>query len=133
MQYWASDVAGLIETLPPLFDFIKRLSDVGSNSAKNMYGCQKGTPTRLSLFLYRFSISRNLFQRKNTLDVVIENRPTNKPKAEIGLFSIFDVDILHVVAVLFSKSSLLWSAVTIFDSLLTSNIYYFTCLVIFTF
>lgn len=48
MQYWASDVAGLTETLPPLFDFIKRLSDVGSISAKNLYGCQKGTSSLLS-------------------------------------------------------------------------------------
>ena len=54
MQYWASDVAGLIETLPPLFAFIKRLSDVGSISAKNMYGCQKGmsTPPIVSSFVY---------------------------------------------------------------------------------
>ena len=42
MQYWASDVAGLEETLPPLFDFISRLAKSGERAAANLYGCKKG-------------------------------------------------------------------------------------------
>ena len=43
MQYWASDVAGMDETIPPLFDFIERLAKSGEGAAKSMYRCQKGT------------------------------------------------------------------------------------------
>ena len=42
MQYWASDVAGLEETLPPLFDFIARLAHSGERAAKSLYGCDRG-------------------------------------------------------------------------------------------
>ena len=42
MQYWSSDVAGLDETLPPLFEFISRLAKSGERAAKDLYGCRKG-------------------------------------------------------------------------------------------
>jgi hypothetical protein len=42
MQYWASDVAGLADTLPPLFEFIKRIAHTGHTTAKSMYGVKKG-------------------------------------------------------------------------------------------
>ena len=42
MQYWSSDVAGLEETLPPLFEFISRLAKSGERAAKDLYGCRKG-------------------------------------------------------------------------------------------
>jgi hypothetical protein len=42
MHYWASDVAGLADTLPPLFEFIQRIAQTGHTTAKSMYGVQKG-------------------------------------------------------------------------------------------
>ena len=42
MQYWASDIAGLTETLPPLFAYIKRVTHTGATTALNTYGCKKG-------------------------------------------------------------------------------------------
>jgi alpha-L-fucosidase 2 len=39
MQYWAMDSFRLHETLPPLLDFIKRLSKAGQVTAKALYGC----------------------------------------------------------------------------------------------
>ena len=40
MQYWAADGAGLDETLPPLFDFIRKLSERGKITAKSLYRCK---------------------------------------------------------------------------------------------
>ena len=60
MQYWASDVAGLADTLPPLFEFIKRIAHTGHNTAMSMYGVKKGTlqmvsPVMLALKLIVFN------------------------------------------------------------------------------
>ena len=39
MNYWVADVGNISETLGPLFDMIRDLSDTGNRTAKEMYGC----------------------------------------------------------------------------------------------
>ena len=37
MQYWPADASAMPETLPPLFDFISRMSFMGRSTAKQLY------------------------------------------------------------------------------------------------
>ena len=97
-------MAGLEETLPPLFEFISRLAKSGERAAKDLYGCRKGNVCEnyLKMLLYVGCVDNVDFVQYGSIHIVhgsIEARKHWLMVLSISTNSNLKIDIKMIISI----------------------------------